>query len=55
MVKLMSHEETKMSLYRKRTSAQMRIIAVAPVQLVAPCQFTSHEDQALCLQDCGIY
>lgn len=55
MVKLMSHEETKMSLYRKWTSAQLRVIAAAPVKSIALCQFSSDEDQALCLQECGIY
>lgn len=54
MVKLMSHEETKMSLYRKLTCAQLILIAVAPVKSIALCQFTAGEDQALCLQECGI-
>lgn len=54
VVKLMSHEETKMSLYRKQTSAQQIFIAVAPVKSIALCRFTSGEDQALCLQKCRI-
>lgn len=54
MVKLMSHEETKMSLYRKLTSAQLILIALAAAKSTALCQFTSDEDQALCLQECGV-
>lgn len=53
MVRLMSHEETKMSLYSKRTSAQLILIAGAPLKPIALCQFTAGEDQALCLQEYG--
>lgn len=50
----MSHEETEMSLYRYLTSAQLILIAVAPVKSITLWQFTSGEDQNLCLQNCGI-